>query len=225
MRPRFVYGAGMTIAFVTELEAQKATLLAPMIAAGRVSLAEGPAGDATQLLQIALANEINVSELAALWMPSTPELDVKLAFARQAGDEAGHFQLVADRLTVLGFDVASFRPGDNPMFQYLRSLSTTVERIAAGLFTLESIAYAVNENFMAFCAQRGDDETVRIYREYIQPDEQAHQQLGQRLLAKYATTPELQRVARETVARLLEIAGTSRAQAAARMGTACFPGC
>ncbi|MDB4953706.1 MAG: hypothetical protein JWO36_1275, partial [Myxococcales bacterium] len=32
-------------------------------------------------------------------MPSTPELDVKLAFARQAGDEAGHFQLVADRLT------------------------------------------------------------------------------------------------------------------------------
>ena len=61
------------------------------------------------MLQVALANEISVSELAAAWMPSTPEIDVKLAFARQAGDEAGHFQLVAERLSALGFDVAGFR--------------------------------------------------------------------------------------------------------------------
>jgi len=215
------------MAFVEQLEAWKSERLAPIVGAGQTSLAlaAGAPGDATQLLQIALANEINVSELAAAWMPSTREIDVKIAFARQAGDEAGHFQLVADRLTALGFDVASFAPADNPLFQYLRSLTTTVERIAAGLFTLESIAYGVNENFMAFCAQRGDAETVRIYREYIQPDEAAHQQLGQRLLAKYAVTPELQQTARDIVARLLEIAGTTRATAAARLGTACFPGC
>ena len=48
------------------------------------------------------------------------------------------------------------RQGQNPLFDYLRGLSTTVERVAAGLFTLESIAYAVNDNFMAFCDQRGD---------------------------------------------------------------------
>src|ERR1700689_2868023 len=104
-------------------------------------------------------------------------------------------------------------------------LSTTVERIAAGLFTLESIAYGVNENFMAFCDQRGDAETVRIYREYIQPDERAHQELGQRLLAKDADTPESQRMARETVAKVLEIAAAGRAVAAQRLGTACIPGC
>ena len=215
------------MAFVEQLEAWKSERLAPIVGAGQTSLALAASapGDAIQLLQIALANEINVSELAAAWMPSTRELDVKIAFARQAGDEAGHFQLVADRLTALGFDVASFAPTDNPLFQYLRSLTTTVERIAAGLFTLESIAYGVNENFMAFCAQRGDVETVRIYREYIQPDEAAHQQLGQRLLARYAVTPELQQTARDTVARLLEIASTTRATAAARLGTACFPGC
>jgi uncharacterized ferritin-like protein (DUF455 family) len=215
------------MAFVEQLEAWKSERLAPIVGAGQTSLAlgAGAPGDATQLLQIALANEINVSELAAAWMPSTRELDVKIAFARQAGDEAGHFQLVADRLTALGFDIASFAPTDNPLFQYLRSLTTTVERIAAGLFTLESIAYGVNENFMAFCAQRGDAETVRIYREYIQPDEAAHQQLGQRLLARYAVTSELQQTARDTVARLLEIAGATRATAAARLGTACFPGC
>jgi uncharacterized ferritin-like protein (DUF455 family) len=211
--------------FVEQLESWKAERLAPIVGAGRVSLSEEASGDAAQLLQVALANEINVSELAATWMPSTRELDVKLAFARQAGDEAGHFQLVADRLTALGFDVASFAPTDNPMFEYLRGLTTTVERIAAGLFTLESIAYGVNENFMAFCDRRGDAETVRIYREYIQPDERAHQELGQRLLARYASTPELEQLARDTVGRLLEIAGATRARAAARLGTACFPGC
>ncbi len=213
------------MAFVEQLEAWKSERLAPIVGAGRTSLADGAPGDPTQLLQIALANEINVSELAAAWMPSTRELDVKLAFARQAGDEAGHFQLVADRLAALGFDAAAFVQTDNPLFQYLRGLTTTVERIAAGLFTLESIAYGVNENFMAFCDRQGDAETVRIYREYIQPDEQAHQRMGQRLLAKYATTPELQALAQATVSKLLDIAGATRANAAARLGTACFPGC
>jgi uncharacterized ferritin-like protein (DUF455 family) len=215
------------VAFIEQLEAFKSERLAPIIGAGQMALASpgNAPGDATKLLQIALANEINVSELAAAWMPSTREIDVKLAFARQAGDEAGHFQLVADRLAALGFDVATFTQTDSPLFQYLRSLTTSVERIAAGLFTLESIAYGVNENFIAFCDGRGDTETVRIYREYIQPDEQAHQQLGQRLLAKYATTPDLQQVAHDTVARVLDISGTARANAASRLGTACFPGC
>jgi uncharacterized ferritin-like protein (DUF455 family) len=220
--------------FVRDLEAFKAERLAPIVGAGRLSMSIDPdtgAADPQQLLQVALANEINVSELAAAWMPGTREIDVKLAFARQAGDEAGHFQLVADRLAALGFDVIASAggtyqpPAENPMFAYLRTLESTVERIAAGLFTLESIAYGVNENFMALCERRGDAETVRIYREYIQPDEQAHQQLGQRLLAKYATTPELQQRARDTVAKLLEIAGAVREKAAAKLGTACVPGC
>jgi uncharacterized ferritin-like protein (DUF455 family) len=215
-----------TPAFIAALEAFKAERLAPIVGAGRMSIEDGADGDAKAMLQVALANEINVSELAASWMPSTPEVDVKLAFARQAGDEAGHFMLVADRLRALGFDVDGFRPpADSPLFRYLQSLTTTVERIAAGLFTLESIAYGVNENFMAFCAARGDDETVRIYREYIQPDERAHQQLGQRLLAKYATTPALEQIARDTVGKLLEIAATTRAKAAEKLGSACFPGC
>ena len=208
------------MSFVAELEAFKAARLAPIITAQTQG-----AADTTQLLQVALANEINVSELAAAWMPSTPEVDVKLAFARQAGDEAGHFMLVAERLAALGFDASAFQPASNPMFDFLRGLSSTVERVAAGLVTLESIAYGVNENFMALCAERGDHETVRIYRDYIQPDERAHQQLGQELLAKYATTPEQQQLARDTVGKLLEIAGAARARAAQKLGTSCFPGC
>lgn len=212
--------------FVTELQAFKADRLGPILGAGQAALATPSSTEPRALLQVALANEISVSELAALWIPTTPEVDVKIAFARQAGDEANHFQLVADRLTALGFDVAGFQvPADNPLFSYLKSLATTVERIAGGLFTLESIAHGVNESFMAYCATRGDGETVRIYHEYIQPDELAHQRLGQALLAKYATTPELQASARTTVARVLEIATAARAQAATKLGTACFPGC
>ena len=212
--------------FVQQLEALKVERLTPIVDAGRTSLSGGAPGDAKKLLQVALNNEISVSEVAATWMQTTPEIDVKLALARQAGDEAGHFRLVAERLWALGFDIAEFKmPRESPLFQYLKGLSSTVERVAAGLFTLESVAYAVNETFMAFCAQQGDVETVRIYRDYIQPDERAHQELGQQLLAKYATTSELQQTARETVARLLDIVGAGRLQAAERMGTACFPGC
>ena len=94
------------MSFLAELTAFKDARLAPIIGDG--SLGIDGAADASRLLQIALANEINVSELAAAWMPSTPEIDVKLAFARQAGDEAGHFMVVAERLAALGFDVASF---------------------------------------------------------------------------------------------------------------------
>ena len=214
------------IAFVQELDAFKVERLAPIVGAGQTSLQGGAPGDAQKMLQVALANEISVSELAAAWMPNTPEVDAKIAFARQAGDEAGHFELVADRLVALDCDISGFRPpGANPLFDYLRSLSGTVERVAAGLFALESIAYAVNENFMAFCDRRGDAETVRIYREYIQPDEQRHQQLGRRLLVKYATDPISQESAKRAVARVLEIAAAARAQAAQRIGSACFPGC
>ena len=35
-------------------------------------------------LKVALKNELEASELAALWMPTTPELDIKLGLARQA---------------------------------------------------------------------------------------------------------------------------------------------
>jgi len=40
-----------------------------------------------------------------------------------------------------------------------------------------------------------------------------------------ADQPELEQLARDTVGRLLEIASSTRASAAARLGTACFPGC
>jgi uncharacterized ferritin-like protein (DUF455 family) len=213
-------------AFLHQLDAEKSIRLVSLATAGRMSLGGKVQGDMQQLLQIALANEINVSELAACWMPTTPELDAKLAFARQAGDEAGHFQLVADRLVSLGFDLSQFTlSDDNALFVYLRGLATTVERVAAGLYALESVAYTVNESFIAFCEHRGDAETVRIYRDFIQPDEQAHHELGKRLVEKYATTAKLQELAKDAVVRVLELAISTRTKASVKLGSSCFPGC
>ncbi len=212
--------------FSEQLEAHAHDRLTGIIAAGQVAPGGAGGADAKALLQVALVNEISVSELAASWVASTPEVDAKLAFARQAGDEAGHFQLVADRLRAHGFDVDGFVPPTaNPLFRYLATLDDTVERVAAGLFALESIAYGVNESFIAYCRARGDDETVRLYETIIQPEEREHQQIGRALLDKYATTPEAQARAIAAVDRVLELAAATRAAAAGRLGVACFPGC
>ena len=75
--------------FVKELEASNQARLSEL---AQVGAADGalPSVDVQRLLQIALANEISVSELAAAWMPSTSEVDVKIALAQQVGDEAAH---------------------------------------------------------------------------------------------------------------------------------------
>ncbi len=189
-------------------------------------VAAQPTAELRQLLQVALNNEISVSELAAAWMPTTREMDVKIALAQQTGDEANHFTLIAGRLQALDISTADYAPPAlNPLFAYLRSLETTVERIAAGQFTLESIAYRVNERFMKYCAALGDQETVKLYQHRIQPDELHHHRLGKQLLEKYAVTPEAQERARTATARTLEIAQQVRLLATQKLGTSCFPGC
>lgn len=214
-------------AFVQELEAQNRKLLGKL---GEISALGGtstaPRDGIVPMLRIALANEISVAELAAMWMPTVTDWDIKIALAQQAGDEARHFQLIESRLEKMGISVADFTlPGENRLFAYLKSLSTPVEKIAAGQFTLESVAYQVNDSFLRYCELSGDKETAQIYRHNIQPDELFHHQLGFRLLEKYATTPEAQLRAREAAARTLEITAQLRADATERLGTGCFPGC
>src|SRR5438093_7318559 len=61
-------------------------------------------------LKMALKNELEASEIAAIWIPTTPEIDVKLALARQVGDEAKHYRLIEDHLAGMGIDLAGFEP-------------------------------------------------------------------------------------------------------------------
>src|SRR3954469_4870047 len=151
--------------------------------------------DVVTLLRLALKSEIEASELAGFWLPTTPELDAKMVLALQCGDEMKHYGLISRRLAELGEDLAGFDPladGHSPLYQYLRGLRTTVERIAAGPFTSEAIAQVRNTQFVNFCQSIGDAKTADLYVDIIQPEEAHHHLLGRRVLEKYATTPELQ---------------------------------
>lgn len=179
-------------------------------------------------LKIALKNEIEATELAALWIASTPEVDVKLAFARQAGDEAKHYRLIEKHLETLDVDTSSFNPiaeGYGPMFQLLTGFQTTIERVAAAQLTRESLALKKNEQFIEFCEAAGDAETAAFYREQIQPDEQWHVDLGRRTLEKYATTSELQERARNAANAVLDLAVKIQNKQLKELKLSHAPGC
>ena len=161
------------------------------------------------LLKAALRSEIEAAELGGLALPTTPELDAKSAFAQQCGDEMKHYRLIVERLAELGVDVAGEDPladGYSPLYQYIKGLKTTVERIAAGPFAREAIARVRNEQFIALCEQMGDTGTSKLYRDLIQPEEVHHHELGRQVLERLCTTPELQRLAAEAARNTLAIA-------------------
>ena len=180
------------------------------------------------LLKVALRNEIEATEIAARWLVTTDDVDVKLAFARQVGDEAKHYRMIADRLRALGFDAKSFDPlakGYGPLFQYLDTLATTVERVAAGQFTREAIAVVKNRQFIEFCEHAGDRETATMYRDVIEPDERYHHELGRTLLLRLATTPDAQAAATRAARKTLELADELQKKALATAGIHHAPGC
>jgi uncharacterized ferritin-like protein (DUF455 family) len=180
------------------------------------------------LLKVALRNELEATEIAARWLVTTDDVDVKLALARQVGDEAKHYRMIADRLRALGFDARTFDPlakGYGPLFQYLDTLTTTVERVAAGQFTREAIAVVKNRQFIEFCERAGDRETAAMYRDVIEPDERYHHELGRTLLLRLATAQDAQEAATRAARKTLELADELQKKALATTGIHHAPGC
>jgi uncharacterized ferritin-like protein (DUF455 family) len=211
-------------AFLSELDAQNAQVLERIGAA----TAREPAEEVTvaRLLMLALKNELEATECAAAWIATTPEIDVKLALARQAGDEAKHFRLIVERLGELGVDASRFDPGPrSPVHQFLQTLETTVERVAAGQFTREALALVRNEEFVRFCESRGDGQTAGLYRDVIQPDERHHHELGRRLLARLVDAEADRQRARAAAQRTLELAEEVQEIARLKLGVSRAPGC
>ena len=74
--------------------------------------------------------QVEAAEIAGLWLPSTPELDVKSAFARQASDEMQHYELICRRLEELGESAAELEQEHSALYSYLTTLHGSVERVA-----------------------------------------------------------------------------------------------
>jgi bacterioferritin (cytochrome b1) len=215
-------------AFITELDEYVSGKLNALDLIKEPEISPSDKSEVIRRLKVALKNELEASELAAMWVPSTPEIEVKLALARQAGDEAKHYRLIEKHLAKMGVDVSGFNPvaeGYGPMFQLLSGFQSTVERIAAAQFTRESLALKKNEQFIEFCEAAGDTETASLYRNEIQPDEKWHVDLGRKVLEKYANTPELEQKARNAVEAVLDLAVKIQKKQLNEMKISHAPGC
>jgi 1,2-phenylacetyl-CoA epoxidase catalytic subunit len=216
-----------TEAFVAELDAQNHEALARIARAASAG-DPGEAVTVPKLLMLALKNELEATECAAAWLPTTPEVNVKLALARQAGDEAKHYRLIQARLAELGVDTSKHDPlaaGKSPLLVWLVALEGTVARVAAGQFTREALAVVRNAEFVKFCRASGDEATARLYEETIQPDESHHHDLGRRLLLELATTDEAQSAARDASRKVLSMAEELQEIARLKAGITRAPGC
>lgn len=214
--------------FVQELESRVHEKLARLDLLKEPEIGPADRSEVIRRLKMALKNELEASEIAAVWIPTTPEVEVKLALARQVGDEAKHYRFIEDHLRQMGADLSAFNPaaeGYGPMFQLLASFGTTVERIGAAQFTRESLALKKNEQFIEFCEAAGDRETARLYREQIQPDEEWHVQLGRSVLERYATTAELQTKAAKAVEAVLDLAQRIQHKQLKELKVSHAPGC
>jgi len=212
--------------FVAELQAEMRELFAQLGETETLESESGGKVDVITLLKLALQSEIEASELAAIWMPTTPELDAKQVLAHQVGDEMKHYDLIARRLGELGEDLSGFDPladGYSALYQYLRPLRSTVERMAAGPFAGEAIAEVRNAQFIAFCRTVGDEETARMYEETIQPEEVYHHRIAADFLARHCTTPELQAAAADAARNTLAIADELRTLEQKRTGLGSIP--
>jgi len=214
--------------FVNELEEYVHERLSSLDLLKEPEIGAADRSEIVRRLKMALKNELEASEIAAVWIPSTPEIEVKLALARQVGDEAKHYRLIEDHLAWMGADLTGFNPsadGYGPMFQLLAGFKTTVERIGAAQFTRESLALKKNEQFIEFCEAAGDHATAKLYRENIQPGEDWHVRLGRTVLEKYASTPDLQAQARKAVEAVLDLAVKIQNRQLKEMKVSHAPGC
>ena len=212
--------------FVAKLKAENEAILAkidePPISSG---VAKGEL--LATLVKMALKNEIEAAEIAAEWVSTTPELHAKLALARHAGDEARHYELIEEKARAMGISLDGFGPLDppSPVLNYLRTLTTTPERIAAALVAREAMGGRRNVQFMAFLERIGQRDLATLYRDVINPDEDRHHLSGCAVLAELANAPEAQQAARRAALGLLETGDRVRTNALQTTGAPVIPGC
>jgi hypothetical protein len=215
-------------AFIEELERENRAHLARIDAVRDETAMKADRPEVIRRLRLALRQEMEAAEIAALWLPTAQHVEVKLALARMCGDEAAHYRRIVERLAGLGENVAELDPfaeGRSGFYTFLAALSEDVERVAAACFTREAIGHLRNEQFIEFAERAGDPDTAAMYREHIQPDEWSHVLAGRALLERFAVGPAAQEKARAAARRTLELAEGAVEAIVHKQGMSCAPGC
>jgi hypothetical protein len=195
--------------FVTELEGKHQESYRQVVAAYVAGLGKESMSVA-DALKLELRAVFEAIEVAALWLPDSDDLKMKVALATRCGESARHVQLISDRLVALGVPPESFDPrhgGYSKLFAFFRSLQTGEERAAAGFVTMGSLSQLRFEAMGQFCEEKGDPDTATLYRGPLAEDERRHVSAGRQLLIAAAETEESQARARRSTYRTIELVG------------------
>lgn len=136
------------------------------------------------------------------WLQTTEQDDVFHHFAHQVEDEANHYRWLKRLLGNYGASENAFVPP--PTWKYLMeiyypNLESVVERLAAHNIASETGAIG----FMEYGYETFPLEVKKIVR-LVMKDEKYHVSFGSKLLAKYCTTKNLQKLARDSAYFALE---------------------
>jgi hypothetical protein len=164
----------------------------------------------TDILRLEVRAVIEAIEVAALWLPDSETVEMKIALAGRCGDGARQFEALVERLGALGVPLGTFDPrhgGYSKLYAFFRSLQTTEERSAAGLLTVGRVNLARFEALAAMCQDKGDAETAQLYSERLMGDGLRQVAEGRRLVLAAVPNEESQARARRATYRTLEVVG------------------
>ena len=217
--------------FVAQLIAENEELLARIDAPAesRPSERSDPQSFDTlaTLMKMALKNEMEAAEIAAEWVATTPELDAKVALACHAGDEARHYELVEARARSMAIPLDGFHPLDppSPVLSYLRTLNSTVERVAAALVAREAMGGRRNAQFLAFLEQAGHGELAAFTGRSSIPTKTAIIAMAARCSHASRRLPRPRKRLAAQLGACFETGDRVRTAALRQTGASVIPGC
>lgn len=155
-----------------------------------------------RVMKSRLFNELRAADLFGTWLKTTPEFEVKAAFAESAHEEMVHAGLLSQRIRDLGSDPFDYRPlpAQIAMFNAIEGLADTCQRVAG--FSLAGEAVATYLTQKSLQSPNVPDWIKQPYRK-ITEDEEGHGTMPRQILKRYATTEERQDSARRAVAMRL----------------------
>jgi hypothetical protein len=193
--------------YVSELESKHLESFRQVVAAFLATLTKENFS-VTDVLKLEMRAVVEAIEVAALWLPDSEALEMKIALGTRAGDCARNFHVLGDRLTALGVPLSTFdarHGGYSKLFAFFRSLQTTEERAAAGFLTQSGLNLTRFEALAQWCQERGDGETAALYKTRLIEDEQRHLDAGRGLLVGVVESEESQARARRATYRTVEL--------------------
>ena len=158
--------------------------------------------DRILIMKSRLFNEQRAADMYGSWLRTTPEFEVKAHMAESAHEEMEHAEILAERIRSMGHDPFDYQPlpAQSAMFNALEGMTETCQRIAGFSLAGETVAMHLIRKSLA--APSVPDWIKAPYKR-IAEDEESHGSAPKEILDRYATTPELQDLARRAVAMRL----------------------